>query len=72
MAGASSLNTSSTVTEGPVRFGAVSSGTGTVVFGTSSPAATAAVANLTSNPWLLALAAAAVLGGVYLYLKARR
>jgi len=39
-----------------VDFGSTFSGGGTVVFGTSSPGVTAAVSNLTANPWVLAVA----------------
>lgn len=69
---ADSLNTSSTVTEGPVRFGSATSGGGTVVFGSPNPGVTAAVSNLTSNPWLLAVAGVVLLGGLYVYLRVRR
>jgi len=73
MAGAGySLDTTSHVTTGPIVFGDNVSGQGTVVFGTSSPAATAAVANLTANPWVLAIAGVVALGGLYLYFRSRR
>lgn len=75
MAGAGySLDTasSSKVTTGPVDFGSTFSGGGTVVFGTSNPGVTAAVSNLTANPWILAVAGAVVLGVAYLYLRSRR
>jgi len=42
------------------------------VFGTSSPGVTAAVSNLTANPWVLAVAGVVVLGVAYLYLRTRR
>jgi hypothetical protein len=64
-----SLDTASSVTTGPVQFGATTSGTGTVVFGTSSPGLTAAAANLTSNPLLLIGAGAVVLVGLFIYLR---
>lgn len=67
-----SLDTASSVTTGPVHFGDTSSGGGTVVFGTSNPGVTAAVSNLTGNPWLLAIGGAVVLGVAYLYLRSRR
>jgi hypothetical protein len=67
-----SLDTSSRVTTGPEDFGSTSSGGGTVVFGTSNPGVTAAVSNLTANPWMLAVAGAVVLGVAYLYLRSRR
>ena len=62
----------STITTGPVKFGSTSSGGGTVVFGTSNPGATAALSNLTANPWIVAVAGVVVLGALYLYLRARR
>jgi LPXTG-motif cell wall-anchored protein len=67
-----SLDTSSRVTTGPVDFGSTFSGGGTVVFGTSNPGVTAAVSNLTGNPWMLAIAGVVVLGAAYLYLRSRR
>jgi len=66
---ATPVNSNQNVTLGPVRFGDTTSGTGTVVFGTSSPGLTAAAANLTSNPWVLAGAAAVALVGLYLYVR---
>lgn len=63
-----SLDTASTA-ESTNIFGQVSSGTGTVVFGGGSAGTTAALANITSNPWMLALAAAAVVGIVYVVVK---
>ncbi len=72
MAASDSLNTSSKVTTGPVEFGSTLSGGGTVVFGTSSPGLTAAAANLTSNPWVLAGAAVVGLIGLYLYFRSRK
>lgn len=62
----------STITTGPVHFGATNSGGGTVVFGTSNPGVTAAVSNLTANPWMLAVAGVVVVGVAYLYLRSRR
>lgn len=67
-----SLDTSSRVTTGPVRFGDTTSGTGTVVFGTSSPGLTAAASNITSNPWILAGVGVVVLIGLAIYLHARK
>lgn len=67
-----SLDTRSNVTTGPVDFGSTFSGGDTVVFGTSNPGVTAAVSNLTGNPWLLAIGGAVVLGVAFLYLKFRR
>ena len=67
-----SLDTSNKVTTGPVDFGSTFSGGGTVVFGTSNPGVTAAVSNLTANPWMLAVAGVVVLGVAYLYLRSRR
>ncbi|MGH8209889.1 MAG: hypothetical protein ACRETD_02955 [Steroidobacteraceae bacterium] len=64
-----SLDTASSVTTGPVHFGDTTSGTGTVVFGTSSPGLTAAVSNITSSPWLLAGAGAVLLVGLLIYLR---
>jgi len=64
-----SLDTASSVTTGPVRFGSANSGGGTVVFGTSDPGLTAAAANITSSPWLLAGAAAVLLVGLYIYVR---
>ncbi len=64
-----SLDTASSVTTGPVKFGATTSGTGTVVFGTGSPGTTAALSNITSNPWLLAGAGAVLLIGLFIYVR---
>jgi hypothetical protein len=67
--GGYSLDTASSVTTGPVHFGATTSGTGTVVFGTGSPGTTAALSNITSNPWMLAGAAALLLIGWLIYVR---
>jgi len=67
-----SLDTSNHVTTVPVEFGSTLSGGGTVVFGTSNPGVTAAVSNLTANPWMLAVGGAVVLGIAYLYFRSRR
>jgi LPXTG-motif cell wall-anchored protein len=72
MAGTPGYDFSNKVTTGPVDFGSTFSGGGTVVFGTSSPGVTAAVTNLTSNPWLLAVAGVVALAGLYLYLRTKR
>lgn len=74
MAGAGySLDTRSSVTTGPVDFGSTFSGGGTVIFGGGGdPAVTAAVTNVTGNPWLLALAGAVVLGVAYLYFRSKK
>lgn len=68
-AGGYSLDTASSVTTGPIVFGATTSGTGTVVFGTGSPGTTAALSNITSNPWMLAGAGAVLLVGLFIYLR---
>jgi LPXTG-motif cell wall-anchored protein len=67
-----SLDTASSVTTGPNLFGATSSGSGTVIFGTSSPGTTAALSNITGNPYMLALAGAVILGGLYFYFRYRK
>ena len=67
--GGYSLDTASSVTTGPVHFGDTTSGTGTVVFGTGSPGTTAALSNITSNPWMLAGAGAVLLVGLFIYLR---
>ena len=73
MAGAGySLDTASSVTTGPVRFGSANSGGGTVVFGTSDPGLTAAASNITSSPWLLLGAGAVLLVGIYIYVRYRK
>jgi len=74
MAGAGySLDTRSSTTTGPVDFGSTFSGGGTVIFGGGGdPAVTAAVTNITGNPWLLALAGAVVLGVAYFYFRSRK
>lgn len=64
-----SLDTASSVGLGPITFGPVASGTGTVVFGSSSPGLTAAASNITSNPWLLAGVGVFGLAGLFLYFK---
>lgn len=66
------LDTRSSVTTGPIVFGDTTSGTGTVVFGTSSPGLTAAAANITSSPWLLLGAGVVLLVGVYIYVRYRK
>ena len=67
-----SLDTESHVTTGPVQFGATTSGTGTVIFGTSSPGLTAAAANISSSPWLMLGAGAVLLVGLYIYVHYRK
>lgn len=67
-----SLDTASSVTSGPVHFGDTTSGSGTVVFGTSSPGLTAAASNITSSPWLLLGAGAVLLVGLYIYVHYRK
>lgn len=67
-----SLDTASSVTTGPVRFGSANSGGGTVVFGTSDPGLTAAASNITSSPWMLLGAGVVLLVGVYIYVRYRK
>lgn len=64
-----SLNTASSVGLGPISFGPVSSGNGTVVFGSSSPGLTAAASNITSNPLLLVGVGLFGLAGLFIYFK---
>ncbi len=64
------LNISSPNTMGAITSGPAMSGGGTVVFGSGSPGATAALSNLTSNPILLI--GVAVVGLVGLWIWKRR
>lgn len=66
-----SLDTASSAESTNV-FGTTSSGTGTVVFGGGSAGTTAALANITSNPWLLGIAAVALVGVAYAFFKFRK
>ena len=64
-----SLDTASSVTTGPVRFGDTTSGTGTVVFCTSNPGLTPAASKKTSNPWLHGGAGAVLVVGLFKYVR---
>jgi hypothetical protein len=61
-----SLDTSSTLNLGPIKFGSTTSG-GNVVFGSSSPGLTAAATNLTSNPWVLGGLALVALAALWIW-----
>lgn len=68
----SSYSFKNTLGLGPVSFGPTTSGTGSVVFGSASPTLTSAVQNLTSNPIMLAVVAAALIAGVWIIANGKR
>ena len=57
---------------GPIQFGATTSGTGSVVFGSSNPTLTSAIGNLTSNPLMLAIVGVALLAGIWILANGKR
>lgn len=66
-----SLDFANSASVGPLFGAPVTSGQGTVVFGTGSPGVTAALSNISGNPWMLAIAGIAIVGGLYLYFRKR-
>lgn len=68
----SSYSFKNTLGLGPVSFGPTTSGTGSVVFGSSSPTLTSAVQSLTQNPVMLIGVGVIALVGLWILTHGKR